>query len=94
VLKTFDAPLSQDAFSVKGVSVNLDKKTPARLAALVTFPNWDRSLLYLFDSDGQLVYEEVLAEKCRSIASIPGQGASPDVILVGGDRKIWKYSIP
>jgi hypothetical protein len=50
----------------------------------------ERTMLLLYDKDGQIVYQEILAETCLGITSVPGIDA--ERLLVGCASKIWEYS--
>jgi hypothetical protein len=50
----------------------------------------ERSELLLYDKDGQIAYQEILAETCLGMATLPGIDANQ--LLVGCASKIWRYS--
>jgi hypothetical protein len=50
----------------------------------------ERSALLLYDNDGQIAYQEILAETCLGMATLPGIDANQ--FLVGCASKIWQYS--
>jgi hypothetical protein len=52
----------------------------------------ERAMLLLFDKDGQITYQEILAEPCFGIAAVPKKNA--EQLLVGCADKIWAYSPP
>lgn len=49
-----------------------------------------RSMVLLYDKDGQIVYQEVLGESCLGLAVVPIKDA--ERLLVGCEGKIWQYS--
>lgn len=51
---------------------------------------FDRSLLYVYDSKGALVYHELLGEEAETIAVRPGRDGTEE-LLVGGKRTIWRF---
>ena len=55
-------------------------------------PFWQSSLLYLFNPDRQLVYEEIIPGKCASIVAVPEGNGARDALLVGGVNTVWKYT--
>ncbi len=66
---------------------------PEFFAVLVEARDIDRSILYLYDPDGGLVYEEVLPHAGAAIATVPLDGDGTDSILVGGYNKVLRYDI-
>src|SRR5215471_16836401 len=48
-------------------------------------------VLFVFDAGSRLVYCEVFPERTEAIAAIPTSGKDVDVLLVGGENKIWEY---
>src|SRR5262249_37103537 len=48
------------------------------------------TLLQIYDHTGQLVYDEVIGERCESLAAIPDAGGT-EKLLVGGDGKVLTY---
>jgi|AGTN01.3.fsa_nt_gi hypothetical protein len=84
--------------------VRLKAGEPDYLAAIIAWTHIQRSMLCVFDSSGKLVYEEVLPEICKSIQvmptvakldadgkSTPAEKSAPEVLLVGGSGKVWRY---
>jgi len=51
---------------------------------------WDRSILYVFSSTGELVYKEILGTSYQSIAAVD-KGDGP-AFLLGGRNKVLLYS--
>ncbi len=49
-------------------------------------------VLFVFDASGRRVYSEVFPEKAQAIAAMPTSDNDRDVLLVGGENKIWEYS--
>ncbi len=48
--------------------------------------------VYIFDSHGTLVYEEVLPERVDALGVIPSSDGKAETLLVGGENKVWQYS--
>jgi hypothetical protein len=88
----FPSPKSGTLGSAKGTPIKLKTDQPEYFAALVEFRNWDRAVLYLYDSKGTLVYQEILPETCASIAALTLDNAEVETLLIGGNGKVWKYS--
>jgi len=49
-------------------------------------------VLFVFDASGRRVYSEVFPEEAQALAAMPTSGNDSDVLLVGGENKIWEYS--
>ena len=65
---------------------------PEYLAVINEFGAIDRSVLDVFTSSGELVYQEVLPEECFAIAVLPSTDPSGvSELLVGGERTVWRY---
>jgi hypothetical protein len=60
---------------------------------LVEFSNWRRSALYVYDDEGTLRYQEILGEPCSALAAVPDKEAGAEVLLIGGDGKVWEYRL-
>jgi hypothetical protein len=87
----FKAPRSGSANNIHAVTVKLRPDAPEYLAALVEFQIWHRSVLYLFDPSGALVYQEVLPDACGALARVPLENGSGEALLVGGRNRVWQY---
>jgi len=83
-----EAPLGDLLHRLEGTSVSFKKET-ATFAALQGDEVIKRSLLYLFDVRGKMVYQEVITEGCRGIAALPRE--SEETLLVGCNNKVWEY---
>jgi len=89
---TFDTAA---VYQAKGVWAELEKGRPKYLAVIANFAVIDRSLFYLYDAQGKLIYEEILPEECDAIAVLPPENSSGrDELLVSGQSTIWHYSMP
>ncbi len=60
-------------------------------AMLEEYSPWERSILYLFDSGQELVYEEIISDRCRGLGVRPGSSA--EQLLVGCKDKVWAYDL-
>jgi hypothetical protein len=87
------APDSGTLGTARGVPVVLAAGAPPYFASLADFANWGRSILYLHDAKGQLVYQEVIAGSCPAIAALRLAGATTDTLLVGGTGVVWRYEL-
>lgn len=89
---TFD---TEDVYRAKCVWAELKKDQPKYLAVIANFGALDRSLFYLYDSNGKLVYQEILPEDCDAVALLPPENNSgPDEVLVSGEKTVWRYAMP
>ena len=52
---------------------------------------WTRSLLYIYDPQNQLAYEEILDHDCASLSSSREENGTGS-LLVGCNGDVWKYS--
>lgn len=82
---------TEEVYRAKGVWVKLRKDQPKYLAAVARFAVIDRSLFYVYDEQGKLVYHEILPEDCNAIAAFSSEDADGEDILVGGERSVWRY---
>src|SRR5260370_410489 len=85
----FDAPLGDLMHRTQGTPVHFPRE-PAYYAVLQTNGPLNRSLLFLYDAEGKIAYQEILAEACFGIASMPEK--TGDRLLVGCSGKISEYS--
>jgi hypothetical protein len=85
----FDAPLGNFMQLTKGTPVRYAKQA-AYYAAVQSKGAWRRSMLFLYDADGKIAYQEILADSCLAIAALPEKEG--DRLLVGCSGKIWEYS--
>jgi hypothetical protein len=86
-----DAPLANRLEDVRGTHAKLRSDAPGHFVALVTFGRWRRAVLYLYDSAGTLVYQEVLPEAAEAIAALPSSDGQSEDLFVGGAGKVWRY---
>ncbi len=108
VVAKFKAPLSEldtapyqtpvgelrgtSVYKAKGIWVKLKKGEPEHLAVITEFAAINRSVLYIYKSSGEIIYQEVLPEQCKSIAVLPEASANnPQEFLIGGEQTIWRY---
>jgi hypothetical protein len=85
-------PIGISVYKAKGIWVKLKKGEPENLAVITEFAAIDRSVLYIYKSSGEIIYQEVLPERCSSIAVLPETNANnPQELLIGGEQTIWRY---
>jgi hypothetical protein len=81
----------ESVYKAKGTLVKLDGDQRQYLVVVTEFAALDRSVLYVYTTSGQLVYQEVLPECCTSVAALPAGNAGPQGFLIGGDHSVWMY---
>lgn len=92
-LAALKAPLCQNrGASTHGTLVNFGGKLGTLFAAVVDYSLWDRALLYIYDSEANLLYQEVISGRAPSIAAIPARDGEGEVLLIGGVGKVWEYA--
>jgi hypothetical protein len=87
------APKSGMLGEARGLPVKLKVNKPEYFAAIIAFKNWKRTLLYIYDSSRTIVYSEVLAGTCQSIASLPSEDQDAESLLIGCPGKILEYRV-
>ena len=93
VLAKFTAPNSGSLGEGRGVLVAVNNKDRV-LATIVNYENWQRSILYLHDLSGDLLYQEILPESCPTIAISPNVEAQANSLVIGCEGKVIEYHIP
>ena len=80
-------------YKAKGVWVRLKEAKPAFLAVVTRFAAIHRSVLYIYSEEGRLVYQEVMPERCSSIAVLSHEdGRNAQELLIGGTETVWRYN--
>jgi len=74
----------------KGTPVHFSADAPFYVS-LVRHSLWTRSVLYTYDGQHQLIYDEVLAQDCAALHATPGENGTEDLLL-GCDGVVFKYS--
>ena len=91
-VKQYKAPYCGDLGDARGTTV-LNAGGTNDFVVVVNFHNWQRSILYWFDSKGALIYQEILAEQSAAIASFEINRSGYESMLLGGNGKVWKYDL-
>lgn len=91
VIAEFAAPFSGNMGEARGVLFTIKEKP--FLATVVDFENWQRSILYLHNLSGMLVYQEILPESCPAIAVLPIDTQSRAKLALGCDGKVIEYQL-
>jgi hypothetical protein len=82
---------SQRVYQPKAVFAVLRKDKPKYLVVLAPFIDIPRAHLYIYASDGNLVYHELLPERAETLAAIPAANSNEEIII-GGKDTIWKFT--
>jgi hypothetical protein len=77
----------------EGTAVKLDADKPDYFAALVNSDMWPNSILYVYDGDNELVYQEVLPEIGHALSTMAVANSSAEDLLVGGEGRVWRYRV-
>ena len=86
-----EAPLAVSKLWPLGTSVRLKAGQPAHFAVLALWIPWRRSVLWIYDASGNLVYQEVLPVACAAIQALPDSGGAADALLLGCRGTVWQY---
>jgi len=82
----------------RSVAVRLRENSASMLAVVgqMEYKSFGKAtfhgVLFVFDSSGGLIYSEVFPEEAKAIAAIPTSNGNGDILLVGGENKVWEYS--
>jgi len=92
--KQFNAPGVVWNRGTWGMPARLKRDSPEYFAVIVQLrERWHRSILYVYDSTGSLVFQEIIAETCESVAVLPSDKPGEEILLVGGEGKVWQYKV-
>ena len=87
---SFDAPAPALFNDVRATSVRFSSGQ-ADFAVLRYYVRWQRSVLCINRADRGLVYREILADRCDSLAAMPDSG--DEALLVGCHGRILRYAL-
>jgi hypothetical protein len=90
-LARLPAPGTAAVDEAKGTAVHFPGKAVA-YAALVPRRIWNRSVLYMYDRQNQLIYQEVLDHNCGALFAHSNGNGGED-LFVGCDGAVWKYTV-
>jgi hypothetical protein len=85
----FDSPLGDLMNGTHGTPVHFSREAPY-YAVLQTNGPLNRSMLFIYDAEEKLAYQEILGDMCFAIASMPEKKG--DRLLVGCSGGILEYS--
>ena len=89
-LARLPAPTSARMAQPKGTQVHFSRSEPY-FAALLRYFLWERSILYIYDSQEGLIYHEILDRDCDAVNASRDSQES-ESLLLGCDSTVWKYS--
>jgi hypothetical protein len=83
---------SVSVFNNYGAWVRWRSDAPPVLAAVGGFSLLERSVFYIYDEKGKLLYHELLPEEAVGLSALPldGQGEQ-NAILIAGENTVWQY---
>lgn len=84
-------PINSGIADPMGTRVDFSAGAPY-FVALLSHNLWSRSLLYVWDSQKQLVYQEILDRNCGSLLPVSRDDHASNLLL-GCDGVIWQYSL-
>jgi hypothetical protein len=64
---------------------------PPGLAVIASWRPWQRSVLYVYEPSGGLVYQEVFEGTYQAIAAQRLVDENADTLLLGGEGQVWAY---
>ena len=77
----------------RGALVKLQANAPDYFAALASYQMAERSVLYVYDANKALVYEEILPGRDHAIAVAPIGASGAEALLIGVEGRVLKYAI-
>src|SRR5580693_3348809 len=89
-LARLSAPGAAGVDEAQGTSVRFSASDKS-YAALVRHSTWARSVLYIYDRQQRLIYQEILGNDCRALFAQTNSGGNEDLLL-GCDGLVWKYN--
>ena len=90
IVAHLEASLSKLMDGAKGTPVRYSRNVEY-YAVLQSKESLERSVLSLYDHEGQIAYQEILGEYCLGITALPAELG--DRLLVGCSGKVWEYSV-
>lgn len=88
-LARLSAPGTAGVDAVRGTPVRWPS-SEMRYAALVRHSMWARAVLYMYDAQQHLIYQEVLDHDCGALFAQADSSGNEDLLL-GCDGSVWKY---
>jgi hypothetical protein len=83
----------ETVYRASGAWVKLSNDPSKHFVVIANFAGIDRSLLYVYDAEGKLIYHEVLPEQCHSIVVVSADSAGGnETFLISGESTVWRYA--
>lgn len=89
LVKELHAPRGEGAGEVMGTTVYFQDPR-VTYATLVNYGHWGRSVLYIHDMEGNLLYQEIFRGNCGALVALREE--ENEYLLVGCEDNVWKYS--
>jgi hypothetical protein len=90
----FDAPGCEMHEYMHGVWIKLSPGHADYLAVLVDSMHQGNSILFIYAPPNKLVYQEILPGTYNAIATITDPNTHREVLVLGGDGKLLRYTSP
>lgn len=94
ILRELAAPYLVNPIVSDATTVKLQQGKPDYFAVLTTPGSSKRSILYVFDSTGNLVYQEVRPDMTSSLICGPLGKSGREALYVGGQGQVTRYIAP
>jgi len=94
VAKTYPAPYCGSLGHAYGTPFVYAEGEKEYLAVICDYPQWNSAMFYVYNPDGDLVYQEVIPESCASILAVKVPSTGLDQLLIGGTGQIYSYAKP
>lgn len=91
IIARLDAPKAGTLGHARGIPVKFKSDQPDYFAVIVEFSLWDRSILYIYNLNKQIVYQEIIPKACASITAKSYDNSDLQTLLIGCKGKIWQY---
>jgi len=93
VVQKFPVPIDEQFADVKAIPVAFNGKHKEYFASVVSWRLWDRSVLYVHDAAGELVYAEAFPGTYPALTVVAGHDGKSETLVVGGSKKVCKYKL-
>jgi hypothetical protein len=93
IVASLDAPRCRGLGGhARGALVKFRPDEPAYLVVVVAYKHWHRSLIYVYNSDRELLYQEIFGDTCKAVAALPStDGSNRETLLIGSKNKVCEY---
>ena len=91
IIEQLDAPHATTRGHPRGIAVKFTNGQPEYFAVIVEFTLWDRSIIYIYNSKKEIVYQEIIPETCSSMTAKSSDKSALQTLFIGCKGKIWQY---